>query len=109
MATYTSTAECSLATSRQSKDFQSITNLIPCAAQAAIDGNLALRAAVAARRPTGCNMPTPAPLMRRMCGGSWNVVNEFGEGPQLRLTHTDGYIGDFMGCSIRLSGAPLRS
>jgi len=76
--------------------FQSITNLILCAAQAAIDGNMALRAAV----PHAAHLwqyvdarPTNEAYRR------WESerTNELGEGPQLRLTHTDGYIDDFMG------------
>ena len=50
-ATYISIAECSSATSRRSKGFQSITNLILCAAQAAIDGNAGAARRRAARRP----------------------------------------------------------
>ena len=76
--------------------FQSITNLILCAVQAAIDGNLALRAAV----PHAAHLwqyvdarPTHAAYQR------WESerTNALGEGPHLRLTHTDGYIDDFMG------------
>ena len=76
--------------------FQSITNLLLCAAQAAIDGDAAMRALV----PHASHLwiyidvrPTNETYQR------WELdrLNEFGEGPQLRLTHTDGYIDDFMG------------
>ena len=76
--------------------FQSITNLILCAAQAAVDGNEAMRATV----PHAAHLwqyvdarPTNEAYRR------WELerLNEFGEGPQLRLTRTDGYIDDFMG------------
>ena len=76
--------------------FQSITNLLLCAAQAAIDGDVAMRAAV----PHAAHLwqyidarPTNGAFRR------WELerLNAFGEGPQLRLNHTDGYIDDFMG------------
>ena len=65
-------------------------------AQAAIDGNLTLRAAV----PHAAHLwqyvdarPTNAAYQR------WESerTNALGEGSQLRLTHTDDYIDDFMG------------
>ena len=66
------------------------------AAQAAIDGDAAMRATV----PHAAHLwqytdarPTNEAYRR------WELdrLNEFGAGPQLRLTHTDGYIDDFMG------------
>ena len=71
--------------------FQSITNLLLRAAQAAIDGNAAMRATV----PHAAHLwqyidarPTNEAYRR------WELerVDEFGEGPQLRLNHTDGYL-----------------
>ena len=76
--------------------FQSVTNLLLRAAQAVIDGDAAMRATV----PHAAHLwqyidarPTNEAYRR------WEPerLNEFGEGPQLRLNHTDGYIGGFMG------------
>ena len=71
-------------------------NLLLCAAQAAIDGDVAMRATV----------PHAAHLWQYIDARPTNEAhrrweldrsNEFDEGPQLRLTHTDGYTDDFMG------------
>ena len=79
--------------------FQSITNLLLCAAQAAIDGNEETRALV----------PHAAHLWQyidaRPVGQAYEKwhrerVDAFGEGSQLRLNHTDGYIDDFMGSAL---------
>ena len=76
--------------------FQSITNLLLCAAQAAIDGDVAMRASV----PHAAHLwqyidarPTNEAYRR------WELerLNEFGEGPQLRLTLTSRYIDGFVG------------
>ena len=78
--------------------FQSITNLLLRAAQAAIDGDAAMRTTA----PHAANLwqytdarPTNEAYRR------WELLlerlNEFGEGPQLRLNHTDGYFDGFMG------------
>ena len=76
--------------------FQSITNLILCAAQAAIDGNLALRAA-APHAAHLCQYVDARPTNAAYQRWESERTNKLGEGPQLRLTHTDGYIDDCMG------------
>ena len=76
--------------------FQSITNLILTAVQQAIDGNQAVRDLV----PDAGHLwqyvdvrPTHPEYLQ------WERerIAEHGEGTQLRLNHTDGYIDDFMG------------
>ena len=76
--------------------FQSITNLILTAVQQAIDGNQAVRDLV----PDAGHLwqyvdvrPTHSEYLQ------WERerIAEHGEGTQLRLNHTDGYIDDFMG------------
>ena len=76
--------------------FQSITNLILTAVQQAIDGNQAVRDLV----PDAGHLwqyvdvrPTHSEYLQ------WERerIAEHGEGTQLRLNHTDGYIDGFMG------------
>ena len=76
--------------------FQSVTNLILTAVQQAIDGNQAVRDLVPAAAHLWQYVDV-RPTHPEYLQWERERIGELGEGTQLRLNHTDGYIDDFMG------------